>query len=179
MIRALLLDLDQTLMYSHDYASSILLTCKDLSERVNVSAEELARANREVWSEHGEAMMRPWTVGELSGRDHGLAIWRRVLARFGIDDPAIASHAAFTLQRLGRETYRLFADARALMDMARKQHLPMAVVTNGASDTQRDKMQALGIESWFDAFAISGEHGVAIPNSTIQRGASHSSAPAS
>ena len=45
----------------------------------------------------------------------------------------------------------------------------LAVVTNGARDLQRDKLQTTGLEDHFDAIAVSGELGVAKPDPTIFR----------
>ena len=46
-------------------------------------------------------------------------------------------------------------------------HVPLALITNGASDTQRDKINALGIGHLFNSVVISGEVGVAKPDPRI------------
>ena len=45
----------------------------------------------------------------------------------------------------------------------------LVVVTNGARNLQRDKLQTTGLEDHFDAIAVSGELGVAKPDPTIFR----------
>jgi len=50
-----------------------------------------------------------------------------------------------------------------------KPHYRLALITNGASDTQRTALRALGIEDRFDAIVISGEVGIAKPDASIFR----------
>ena len=65
------------------------------------------------------------------------------------------------------ETYRLFDDVADLFTQLRRSGIPVALITNGASDTQREKLSALGIKDWFNAVVISGELGVAKPSASI------------
>ncbi len=46
-------------------------------------------------------------------------------------------------------------------------HLPCALITNGASDTQRDKLRALRLENRFNAVVISADHGIAKPDARV------------
>jgi putative hydrolase of the HAD superfamily len=78
----------------------------------------------------------------------------------------------FALQvhlQLGRATYRLFDDVQEIFALVRKAGVPLALITNGASDTQRDKLRALGIQHWFDAVVVSGEVGIAKPDISVFR----------
>jgi putative hydrolase of the HAD superfamily len=58
----------------------------------------------------------------------------------------------------------LFDDVQDLFASAMRAGISLSLVTNGAPDTQRDKLRALNIECWFDAVVISGEVGVAKPD---------------
>ena len=49
----------------------------------------------------------------------------------------------------------------------RRARLPLALITNGASDTQREKLRVLDIEHSFDAVVISGEVGIAKPDPSV------------
>ena len=49
----------------------------------------------------------------------------------------------------------------------RRDRVPLALITNGASDAQRDKLRVLDIEHWFDAVVISGEVGIAKPDVSV------------
>jgi putative hydrolase of the HAD superfamily len=43
----------------------------------------------------------------------------------------------------------------------------LALLTNGAPDLQREKIAASGLESFFKAIAVSGEHGIGKPKPEI------------
>lgn len=50
-----------------------------------------------------------------------------------------------------------------------KPNYRLALITNGASDTQRGSIRALGIEQMFDAVIISGEIGIQKPDPSVFR----------
>ena len=65
-----------------------------------------------------------------------------------------------------RESLRLYPEVLALLPSLRRRYR-LALITNGASDTQRGSLRMLGIEQAFDAVVISGEVGVAKPDPAI------------
>ena len=65
-----------------------------------------------------------------------------------------------------RGSLRLYPEVLALLPSLRRRYR-LALITNGASDTQRGSLRMLGIEQAFDAVAISGEVGVAKPDPAI------------
>lgn len=79
--------------------------------------------------------------------------------------------AARTDRNLGREVHRLFDDVHELFTSLKSARVPLALVTSGASDTQRDKLRVLGMEHWFDVVVIAGEVGIAKPDASIFRSA--------
>ncbi|MEX1005456.1 MAG: HAD-IA family hydrolase [Acidimicrobiia bacterium] len=54
-----------------------------------------------------------------------------------------------------------------MISEARRAGLPLALVTNGSSDTQRKKLSTLGIDAWFDVVVVSGEIGVMKPDPVV------------
>jgi putative hydrolase of the HAD superfamily len=68
-----------------------------------------------------------------------------------------------------RRSWRLFDDALPCLRALRTLGLRLAAITNAASEHQRAKLGALGLESAFDAVLISGEVGVAKPHRAIFR----------
>lgn len=96
-----------------------------------------------------------------------LEAWRRTLADCGSPHDSLAARAAGYHRRLIRDSFRLFDDAGAFIEGARAARLPLVLVTNGASDTQREKLEVLGITGWFDAIVISGEVGTAKPDPSV------------
>jgi FMN phosphatase YigB (HAD superfamily) len=54
-----------------------------------------------------------------------------------------------------------------LFAAAKRARVPLALITNGPSDTQRGKLRVHGLEHWFEVVVISGEVGVAKPNASV------------
>ncbi|MCB1691162.1 MAG: HAD family hydrolase [Pseudomonadales bacterium] len=168
MVSALLFDLDQTLLYSEDFPASITRTCKALASKgAGLDPEAVAHANARIWEEFGTLQMDDWMLGKVSGKDLNVELWRRTLAACGCYDESLVEFASNTHIPLTWEEYRLFDDVHAVVEVAKANDIPMALVTNGAADTQREKLRAVGIESWFHAFSISGEHGLAKPEPLV------------
>src|SRR5690606_10059742 len=69
--------------------------------------------------------------------------------------------------RLAFESYRLYDDVLCLLSSLKDADIRLGLVTNGASDTQRGKLQALGIEPYFTAVVVSGEMGIAKPDPRV------------
>ena len=167
-IRALFLDLDRTLLDGSRFQESIVATCEKVAaRRPDLAAGRLLAANEKVFREYWPQVEKEWTLGSLDGASVTLETWRRALRACGCDDETLTRFAAQTHLELGRKTYRLYDDASQLLAWAGAAGVRLALITNGAPDSQRDKVQALGIESSFDALVISGELGIAKPDPSI------------
>ena len=162
---ALLLDLDDTLLDGSSFPKSIARTCEELAAlRPGLEAKQLQEANVTVFATYGSESLGAWTLGRLSGAELTLEAWRRTLQACGYSDDSLAQFAAKTHLRFAWDTYQPFSDVAGLISAVRQARVPVALVTNGASDTQRNKIKAMGIASWFSALSISGETGVAKPD---------------
>ncbi|HEY7621755.1 MAG TPA: HAD family hydrolase [Solirubrobacteraceae bacterium] len=191
MTRALLFDLDDTLVVEEAAAVEAFAAtarwaaarCERdagaLATRARAHARELWRAGpaygycrrigmsswEGLWCRYegdGEQMrvLRSWAPG------FRLEAWRRALADQGIDDEALAAELG---ERFGVERRALcetFADAPAILDAFHGDHA-MALVTNGASCLQREKLAASGLADRFDAIVVSGDLGRGKPDPTI------------
>ena len=80
----------------------------------------------------------------------------------GVDDETLADALA---DLFGRERRRRFANLPGVEDALRELGAThtLALVTNGASSIQREKLAASGLEPYFDAVVVSG--GVSAPAS--------------
>ncbi len=164
-LHALLLDLDDTLLDGSFFSQSVARTCEELALlRPELEAKRLQEANHAVFSTYRPERLDAWTLGRLSGADLTLETWRRTLQACGCNDESLAQLAAKIHLHFAWDSYQPFADVAGLFTAVRQARVPVALVTNGASDTQRNKIEALGIASWFSAFSISGETGVAKPD---------------
>ncbi len=167
-VRALFFDLDATLLDGSGLQESIVRTCgKIAASQPGLDAARLLEANSEVWQRYWPEVEDKWTLGALDGASVSLEAWRRTLWACGCNEEAMAQLASQTHGQLAREAHRLFDDVRELFTELRRARLPLALITNGASDAQRGKLRALGIEHWFDAVVISGEVGIAKPDTSV------------
>lgn len=167
-VQALFLDLDDTLRDSSGSHEAIVRTCRQIAApRPGLDTARLLEANSEVWQRYWPEVEDEWTLGALDGNTVSLEAWRRTLRACGSDDESLAQLARETHVRHAREGLRLFDDVQGLFSLLRRARLPRALITNGASDTQRETLRVLGIEHLFDAVVISAEVGVAKPDATI------------
>jgi putative hydrolase of the HAD superfamily len=166
--QALCLDLDDTLLDGSQYGLSVERTCRQIaSVRPDMDADRLLSANRDVWRAYWPEIEDHWNRGGLQGAAISLEAWRRTLHTCGCDDETLAGQALNWHQEYGRETYRLFEDVQELFATLKKARIPLALITNGASDAQRAKLRALDIEHLFDVVIVSAEVGIAKPDAAI------------
>jgi 2-haloalkanoic acid dehalogenase type II len=166
---ALSFDLDGTLLDGSPWQEVIIRTCGEIAAAVpGLDARRLFEANVEVWERYFPEVEDKWALGILDGRAVTTEAWRRTLRACGVEDVASSQIAVDTYLRNRREALRLYDDVRALLNALARQ-VPLALVTNGASDTQRDALRALDIEREFSCIVISGEVGLLKPDPTIFR----------
>ncbi len=167
-VKALFFDLNGTLLDGSGLQEAILRTCGEIAAaRPGLDAVRLLEANSEVWRAYWPEAEERWTLGVLNGAAVSLEAWSRALRVCGCDDDSLARLARDTFWRHQRESIRLFDDAQELFTWLSRTDLPLALVTNGASDTQRDALRVLGIEQRFGAVVISGEVGIAKPDAAL------------
>lgn len=102
--------------------------------------------------------LRTWAMGFRS------SLFDAVLREQGLpgDDGALAEKFSDSRRRL----QRLMPDARETLARLRPD-FKIGLLTNGAPDLQREKIAASGLSSFFDAIAVSGEHGIGKPKPEI------------
>ena len=165
---ALCFDLDATLLDGSGYGESVRETCAVVAaEYPHLDAQRLLAANEEAFGRYWTEIEEHWTLGRVDGASVGREAWRRTLRACGCDEDRVLAFASATHARLGADTYRLFADVRETFAAIERSSVPVALITNGATDSQREKIERLGIADWFDAVVISGELGVMKPAAAI------------
>jgi putative hydrolase of the HAD superfamily len=92
--------------------------------------------------------------------------WRLALAGQGVEDVALAEELGerFGVERRAR--HHTFADVDAVLAALDR---PLALVTNGASCLQREKLAASGLAGHFDAVVVSGDLGTGKPDAAVFR----------
>ena len=92
--------------------------------------------------------------------------WYRALADHGISDLSLAEQLSDIFSSERRARHVVFPDVKPNLKNLREIH-QLALVTNGAPDLQREKIQRTNLGQYFNAILISGEVGVGKPDSRI------------
>jgi putative hydrolase of the HAD superfamily len=191
--RALLFDLDETLVVEEEaVAESFAATARAAAERRLLDAATLARdarsCARELWR---AAPTHPYCARIGISSWEGLCCrfegdgpqlealrawapsyrrraWADALACQGIDDPLLAEDLGERLAAERRARHAVFDDAASALTSLGQSHA-LALVTNGASCLQREKLAASGLGEHFDAVVVSGDVGAGKPDAAIFR----------
>ena len=187
-IKSILFDLDDTLVIEGAAAdATFLATCERVHEKHGIDPEALHQSVRY----HARELWRASTTISYC-RSIGISSWEGLWARFLGSDPnlkrlrdwaptyrrdawfhALADHgvsdlsfaeklsATFLLER--RALHTLFPDVEDSLTQLREVY-QLALVTNGAPDLQREKIQGANLAQYFNAILISGEVGVGKPD---------------
>jgi len=168
--RAILFDLDDTILQAHDRADAAwLVVCEELAAELQpLSPVQVAEAAG-AFARHFWADADRHRRGRLQ-----LAATRReivmgsfaALAQAGHTVPSIevARHLADRYSAYRDEHTRLFPDAHQVVDTLKGLGLLLALVTNGAGDAQRAKIERFDLARRFDHIQIEGEQGFGKPD---------------
>lgn len=104
--------------------------------------------------------LREWS------RSYRVAVFTAALGAQGVPDEDSAEKLATHFSTQRRQLARLMPDAVETLVRLKATH-KIALLTNGAPDLQREKIGASGLASYFDAIAVSGEHGIGKPRAEI------------
>lgn len=162
--KAILFDLDDTLLDNSVTQRVISETCRILAEKLSLTLEgsQIAEVNQKVWLEYHPTVEAQWELA-VDGSFVTREAWRRTLKACGCEDDSVVRFACETFEQLGAKARRLFDDGEGLLVALKRTGLLLGLVSNGASDRQRGELRAFGLEGVFDAIAISGETGVRKP----------------
>jgi phosphoserine phosphatase len=189
---AVIFDLDETLVVEEASVREAFgaAALSAVAEGVDVDAAELATAARacarELW--HG-APMRAYCVRVALASWEGLwcafegdednvralrewaptyrrEAWTRALAAQGVDDGELAVRLGDRFAAERRARHVVFEDAEPILAALHETH-SLAVLTNGASCLQREKLSASGLARYFEVVVASGDVGVGKPDRAV------------
>jgi putative hydrolase of the HAD superfamily len=123
--------------------------------RVGISSSEAL-----WWRDAAPAELRSWLP------EYRRETWRRALFDQGIDDVSLAEALGDLFGRERRRRHANLPGAEDVLRELRETHA-LALLTNGASSLQREKLAASGLERYFDAVVVSGEFGTGKPDAAI------------
>ncbi len=191
-IKAIIFDFDDTLAIERASAEeAMMITCKKVRKKYDVTPQELYdniwEKARELW--HNNSPARKYCVdvaissweglwGHFEGDDENLKIlrswvpayrkqaWHNTLLESGIDDPDFAEYLSKEFQKQRRKFHKVFDDTETTLIELKKKY-KLALITNGASDLQREKIKGSKLEKYFDEIVIAGEVGIRKPEPEI------------
>jgi len=164
-VRALLLDLDDTLL---DYSGGAERCWGEACAAVAGSLEQdrlvaaLTASRRWFWDDperhrrERRQMLRAWTQ-----------IAARALETYGAPAPELAAAIAAEFSARRRAMMALFPEALACLQTLRAHGLPLGLVTNGDATEQRWKLERWALAPLFDAIVIEGELGHGKPDAVV------------
>jgi len=165
---ALFFDLDSTLLDNSFINCAVAHTCREIaSGDCDLDENQLLEANARIWNSYWTEVEERWTLGDMDGASIAREAWSRTLHACGCTDDSVVERAVRTYEQAEWQGYRLFPDVPDVLDHLAKEEMPLALITNGASDTQRNKLRVLDIEHFFEVIVISGEVALAKPNAAI------------
>lgn len=163
----ILFDLDGTLVDDSDLPNAFRATCARIGALTGVPADDLIIANSAAWQEAWPEVEDEYLVGEAAGRSIVEDAWRSTLERCGILDGAVLTAAVDAWAEEERRSFRLYPDVLPALNRLRSSHARIGLITNGAANVQRAKLEATGLIDAFDPLVISGEAGVRKPDPAI------------
>jgi putative hydrolase of the HAD superfamily len=190
---ALLFDLDDTLVVEEPAAvAAFEATARWAASRRDVDAAALAVAARsrarELWyatPAHAycrrvgisswEGLWCRFEGGEPNARwlrewspTYRREAWALALAEQGVEDRALAEELGERFGAERRARHEVFADVVAALTALSETYV-LALLTNGASCLQREKLTASGLGDHFAAVVVSADFGVGKPDAAIFR----------
>jgi putative hydrolase of the HAD superfamily len=166
MLKAIFFDLDDTLLVTDaTHREAVTASCAEAARRcsaIDVGCLEAAylEVGREIWLTSDLPQVRESAV------EFRRKLWAAALERVGVRDEMLTDLLAAHHTEGRRAGYRLFPDALATLQRLHRRYY-LGIITNGLTEIQREKIDRLGIEPYFDTILISQEVGIAKPDAGI------------
>jgi putative hydrolase of the HAD superfamily len=107
--------------------------------------------------------------GRLRLKDARREVVAKALADLGASDAALAADIASAYGELRRKAVRPFNGAIETVRWLRGLNLRLALITNGSTLDQREKIERFGLAELFDLVMIEGEFGFGKPDPRVYR----------
>ena len=167
--KAILLDLDDTLI-SYDGASDVAWreVCKRFSEEFpSEDGGETLHATLQA--------VRHWYWSDperhRAGRMDLFRARRDIIAtalhELNVKVPGLADSMAASYMDIQKANIKLFPDTLDTLDHLRHRGIRMAMITNGTSQAQREKIERFGLGLYFEAILVEEEAGFGKPDPRI------------
>ncbi|MFN2449430.1 MAG: HAD family hydrolase [Candidatus Baltobacteraceae bacterium] len=161
--RAVLFDLDDTL---HDDTLAFTTAAQDVAHEVAAEHGIDALALKKAYIAEAEGFWHRLSGEQVRTRMTHLreTLWANALGAVGLSDPALAQTSASNYYSYRQKRYELFPGALDLLRGLKARGIKIGLVTNGFSETHRDKLAVLQIAEYFDALFLPDETGLVKPD---------------
>jgi putative hydrolase of the HAD superfamily len=158
-----LFDLDDTL---HDDTYAFQSAAEEVAREIALEHGVDALALKHAYIAEAEGFWHRLTPEQLKTRLSGIraTMWGSALERVGITDRAVALDSAARYHEYRKKYFAVFPGAVDVLRTLRERGLKLGVLTNGFSETHREKIALLQIGEFFDAIFIADEVGMLKPD---------------
>lgn len=165
--RAILFDLDDTILDTTLSATRVWrLTAKAFEEEIGQSAEVfdpiLDRARKWYWADPHRNQ-----EGRLDVQKSRIEVTHHGLLELGIEDVALATRFADHYSDHRVSSMQPFPGAIETLEHFNTIGVPLALITNGDAQGQRDKVAHFDLTQYFQAVLIEGELGFGKPDPRV------------
>ncbi len=162
-IDAVLFDLDDTL---HDDTAAYQSAAEEVAREVAAEHGVDAIALKTAYVAEAEGFWHRLTADQLDTKLAGVRsqLWNAALQRVGLSDALLAERSANNYNAYRKKHLELFPGARDVLLNLRAQGKVLGLLTNGFSETHREKIALLQIGELFDAIFIADEVGMLKPD---------------
>ncbi len=167
-VKAVVFDLDDTLCGYWDASKAALRKTFGSLELPNYTTDQIFRAWADAFLLFSPTLKQTEWYAQylLVGEPTRTEQMRLALLKLGIDDPALARKLGDQYAAHRDEGLSLFPDGKAILDNLHGKY-PLGLMTNGPADIQRQEINTLKIEHYFELFLIEGEMGEGKPNRAV------------
>ena len=166
MQQLLIFDLDNTLI-NYGGLTSIAWhkTTKKVLDELHIDydatflADTIIKINDEIWNDENK---RP--KGGFSYNDLRTQICKQAVALCKLDDPMLVSQLVMNYDSCKKESVYVFEDVKETLIQLKEKGYLLALLTNGASVHQREKIKRFDLERYFDGIFIEEEQGIGKPD---------------
>ncbi len=158
-----LFDLDDTL---HDDTASYRGAAERVAEEIAATHAIDALALKAAYVTEAESFWQRLSPDQLSVKLAPIRtlMWSNALNAVGLDVPNLPEYAADRYVAVRNERLELFPGAIDLLRSLRDRGVKLGLVTNGFSETHREKIELLRLGPMFDAIFIADEVGMVKPD---------------
>ena len=162
-IDAVLFDLDDTL---HDDSFAFRSAAEEVANEIAAERNLDALALKDAYIAEAEGFWTRLTAEQLATK-LGLvrfSLWQNALKSVGVVDADLTQSAAEKYYAYRKRHFKLFPGALELLQDLRAHGIKTGILTNGLSETHREKIALLRLTELFDAIFIADEVGMLKPD---------------